>query len=46
MSLQQSCRWYEKDLNLQQDLEDRGMADQVDSVPIYHTPKERQLAAI
>ena len=28
---------------LQQDLEDRGMADHMDSIPSYHTPKERQL---
>ena len=34
------------DLNLQQDLEDRRMADHIDSIPNYHTPKERQLAAV
>ena len=34
------------DRNLQQDLEDRRMADHMDSVPNYHTPKERQLAAV
>ena len=31
---------------LQQDLEDRRMADHMDSIPSYHTPKERQLAAV
>ena len=31
---------------LQQDLEDRRMADHMDSTPSYHTPKERQLAAV
>ena len=34
------------DCNLQQDLEDRRMADHMDSIPSYHTPKERQLAAV
>ena len=36
------------DLNLKHDLEDRGpaMADHMDSIPSYHTPKERQLAVI
>ena len=34
------------DLNLQQDLEDRRMAVNMDSIPSYHTPKERQLAAV
>ena len=34
------------DLNLQQDLEDRRMADHKDSIPSYHTPKDRQLAAV
>ena len=34
------------DLNLQQVLEDRRMADHMDSIPSYHTPKERQLAAV
>ena len=29
-----------------QDLEDRRMADHMDSIPSYHTPKERQLAAV
>ena len=33
-------------LNLQQDLEDRRIADHMDSIPSYHTPKERQLAAV
>ena len=28
------------------DLEDRRMADHMDSIPSYHTPKERQLAAV
>ena len=32
--------------NLQQDLEDRRMANHMDSIPTYHTPKERQLAAV
>ena len=32
--------------NLQQDLEDRRMADHMDSIPSYHIPKERQLAAV
>ena len=32
--------------NLQQDLEDRRMADHMDSIPSYHTPKERQLTAV
>ena len=31
---------------LQQDFEDRRMADHMDSVPSYYTPKERQLAAV
>ena len=34
------------DLNLLQDLEDRRMADHMDSIPSYHTPKERQFAAV
>ena len=34
------------DLKLQQDLEDRRMTDHMDSNPSYHTPKERQLAAV
>ena len=34
------------DHNLQQDLEDSRMADHMDSIPSYHTPKERQLAAV
>ena len=34
------------DLNLQHDLEDREMADHMDSISSYHTPKERQLAAV
>ena len=33
-------------LNLQQDLEDRRMADHMDSILCYHTPKERQLVAM
>ena len=33
-------------LNLQQDLEDREMADHMDSNSSYHTTKERQLAAV
>ena len=32
-------------LNLHQDLEDRKMADHMDSIPSY-TPKERQLVAV
>ena len=28
------------------DLEDRKKADQMDSIPCCHTPKERQLAAV
>ena len=32
--------------NQQQDLEDRRMADHMDSIPSYHTRKERQLAAL
>ena len=31
---------------MQQDLEDRRMADHMDSIPSYHTPKERQLSAV
>ena len=34
------------DLDLQQDLEDRRMADHMDSIPSHHTPKERQLAVV
>ena len=34
------------DLNLQQDLEDGRVADHMDSIPGYHTPKRRQLAAV
>ena len=34
------------DRNLQQDLEDRRMADHMDSIPSYHTPNERQHAAV
>ena len=34
------------DLNLQQDLEDRRMADHMNSIPSYHTLKVRQLAAV
>ena len=34
------------DFNLQHDFEDRGMADEMDSVPSYHTPKERQSKAV
>ena len=34
------------DRKLQQDLEDRRMADHMDSIPSYHTPKEMQLAAV
>ena len=33
------------DHNLQQDLEDRRMTNHMDSIPTYHTSKERQLAA-
>ena len=32
--------------DLQQDLEVRRMANHMDSIPSYHTPKERQLAAV
>ena len=31
---------------MQQNLEDRGMADHMDSIHYYHTPKDRQLAAV
>ena len=31
---------------LQQDLDDRRIADHIDSIPSYHTPKEMQLAAV
>ena len=31
--------------SLQQDLKDREMANHMNSIPSYHTPKERQLAA-
>ena len=34
------------DHNLQQDLEDRWVVDHMDSINGYHTPKERQLAAV
>ena len=34
------------DLNLKQDLGDMRMADHMDSIPSYHTPKENQLAAV
>ena len=37
---------YQPDLSLQQNLEDRRMADQMDSVPSNHTPKGRQFAAV
>ena len=34
------------DLNLQHDLQDRRMADYMDSINSYHTPKEKQLGAV
>ena len=34
------------DLNLQQNLEDREMADHIDSIFSCHTQKEKQLAAV
>ena len=40
-----SYDWH-PDLNLQQDLEDTIIADHIDSIPSYHTPKERQLAGV
>ena len=41
-------RYRHPGLNMQQDLEDRRMADQIDSALsyMYNTPKERQLAAV
>ena len=33
-------------LNFQQYLEDRKMADHIDSIPSYHIPTERKLAAV
>ena len=32
--------------DLQNDLEDMRMADHMDSIPSYHTPKERHRAAV
>ena len=41
-SRRRSYDWH-PDLKLQLDLEDRRMADHMDSITSYHTPKERQL---
>ena len=33
------------DLNLQQDLEDRRMANHMDSIPSYHTPQRKAICS-